>query len=59
LGKEIYSIRELIAKDSKFCEDKIFENLNQEASEKSFKYFHLKVKKVKERENKSDYLGVK
>jgi methyl coenzyme M reductase gamma subunit len=58
---EIYSIRNLMEKmekDLHFCDDKIFQILNQKSPDERFKYVHFKIKKIKERENKSRFFGV-
>jgi hypothetical protein len=50
-GEEIYSIRNLMDKEKYFCDDKIFEILNQQdPTGQRFKYVHFKIKKIKERE---------
>ena len=54
---EVYSLRELIDKKAKFCEDKIFQILENEDPENRFKYVHLKIKNIKERGKKSAYFG--
>ena len=46
-------MRELIDRQNVFCEDKIFEILDNDHPEKRFKFVHLKVKNIKDRSNQS------
>ena len=57
--ENVYTLRDLIQKKHTFWEDKIFEVLDNNHPEKCFKFIHLKVKKIKERDCKSAYLKEK
>ena len=52
----MFTLRDLVSRKNEFWEDKIFEILDNDHPEKRFKFVHLKVKKIKERTNKSAYL---